>query len=118
MQGGRVEAAASSRIRVAAMSDLGDERPTIFFAEAGSREILIIATDDESLYAIDAVCTHGFGYLDQGELKGCEIQCPLHEGRFDIRTGQPTNPPAQEPLGSYPVIVEGQDVYIEIDSQA
>jgi nitrite reductase/ring-hydroxylating ferredoxin subunit len=107
---------ADSRIRVAALSDLGDARPTMLFAEAGSREILIIAADDDSLHAIDAVCTHGFGYLDQGELKGCEIQCPLHEGRFDIRTGEPTNPPAQEPLNSYPVTIDGDDVYIEIDS--
>ena len=39
-------------------------------------------------YAIDDVCTHDGGPLADGELMGCEIQCPRHGARFDVRTGR------------------------------
>ena len=50
--------------------------------------------------------------LDQGTLVGIEVECPLHEGRFDLRTGQDTNPPADEPVAAFAVRVEGDDVLV------
>ena len=102
-----------SRIRVASIDEIGEERPTMYVAEADGREVLLVLMADGEIHAIDAVCTHGFGYLDQGELKGCEVECPLHEGRFDVRTGKPTNPPADEPLGSYPAEIVDGEVFVE-----
>jgi 3-phenylpropionate/trans-cinnamate dioxygenase ferredoxin component len=42
---------------------------------------------------------------------GC-VECPLHESRFDLRTGRPDVPPAREPIATYPVIVDDGVVYL------
>jgi nitrite reductase/ring-hydroxylating ferredoxin subunit len=43
-------------------------------------------------------CTHGPGFLSEGAVIGDEIECPFHQGRFDLRTGAPTAPPCFEPI--------------------
>ena len=43
---------------------------------------------DGTFYAIDDVCTHDGGPLAEGDLNGCEIRCPRHGARFDVRTGK------------------------------
>ena len=40
-----------------------------------------------AVYATDDVCSHGHANLSDGYLEGYEIECPFHQGRFDIRTG-------------------------------
>jgi 3-phenylpropionate/trans-cinnamate dioxygenase ferredoxin component len=69
---------------------------------------------DGALYAVDDVCTHDGGALDQGELDGVEIECPRHGARFDVRTGSVTALPAFQPIESYPVRVQGQDVQVDL----
>jgi 3-phenylpropionate/trans-cinnamate dioxygenase ferredoxin subunit len=68
-----------------------------------------------AFYAIDDVCTHDGGPLAEGELFGCEIECPRHGARFDVRTGQPLRMPAIEPVAVHLVEVRGDDVYVAID---
>ena len=68
-----------------------------------------------TFYAIDNVCTHDGGALDQGELDGYEIECPRHGARFDVRTGKVTALPAFEPVESYPVRMEGDLVEVDVD---
>ena len=70
---------------------------------------------DGTFYAIDDVCTHDGGALDQGELEGCEIECPRHGARFDVRDGHVTQFPAFVPVGTYPVRVEGGAVLVEVE---
>jgi 3-phenylpropionate/trans-cinnamate dioxygenase ferredoxin subunit len=65
-------------------------------------------------YAIDDVCTHDGGPLAEGELIGCEIQCPRHGARFDLNTGRPLCMPAIEPVTVHTVDVRGDDVYVAI----
>jgi naphthalene 1,2-dioxygenase system ferredoxin subunit len=78
------------------------------------RDIAIYTCGDE-VYATDNVCTHGHARLCDGFLDGHEIECPLHQGKFDIRNGQPTCDPVTEPVRSYPVRVEAQRVYVQLD---
>ncbi len=66
------------------------------------------------LYAIDDVCTHDEGSLDQGELEGFEIVCPRHAARFDVRSGEVTALPAVLPIDTFKVRVEGDDVEIDV----
>jgi 3-phenylpropionate/trans-cinnamate dioxygenase ferredoxin subunit len=63
-------------------------------------------------YAIDDVCTHDGGALDQGELDGFEIECPRHGARFDVRTGKVLSFPAIVDIPAYPVKVDGDDILI------
>jgi 3-phenylpropionate/trans-cinnamate dioxygenase ferredoxin subunit len=66
-------------------------------------------------YAIDDVCTHDGGPLDQGELVDNLVECPRHGARFDVKTGQVLCLPAAVPIHSYPVRVDGQDVKVQVD---
>lgn len=69
--------------------------------------VMVINIEGE-FYAIEDICTHDGGTLSDGEIEACEIICPRHGARFDIRTGVVTAPPAYEDLPTYAVrIVDG-----------
>jgi naphthalene 1,2-dioxygenase ferredoxin component len=76
---------------------------------------IAIYTVGPDVYATGNLCTHGGVRLCDGFLEGYEIECPLHQGRFDVRDGRALCEPATEPLRSYPVKIEGQRVYLRID---
>jgi naphthalene 1,2-dioxygenase system ferredoxin subunit len=83
---------------------------------------LLVAGRDIALYnaggevfATDNLCTHGHARLCEGFLEGHDIECPLHQGRFDIRTGQPRCAPVTEAIRSYPVRIEGGRVFVALD---
>lgn len=78
------------------------------------RDIALYTVSDE-VYATDNICTHGQARLCDGFLDGHEIECPLHQGKFDVRNGKPTCDPVTEPLRSYPVRIEDRRVYVQID---
>ncbi|MEX2202278.1 MAG: Rieske 2Fe-2S domain-containing protein [Dongiaceae bacterium] len=51
--------------------------------------------------------------LHKGYLEDCRIECPLHQGVFDVRTGEPLEGPVSEPLRVFNVRIEGEDILIE-----
>ncbi len=61
---------------------------------------------DGKYYAIEDQCTHDGGTLSDGELEGCEIICPRHAARFDVRNGKVTAPPAYEDVRCFPTRIE------------
>jgi naphthalene 1,2-dioxygenase system ferredoxin subunit len=78
------------------------------------RDIAIYTVGD-AVYATDNTCTHGQARLCDGFLDGHEIECPFHQGRFDVRDGRPTCAPVTAALRSYPVRVQGQRVFLQLD---
>lgn len=66
-------------------------------------------------YAIDDVCTHDGGPLDQGVLEDNLVECPRHGAKFDVETGRAVVLPAVRPVRTYPVQVEGDDVKVNVD---
>jgi 3-phenylpropionate/trans-cinnamate dioxygenase ferredoxin subunit len=66
-------------------------------------------------YAIDDVCTHDGGPLADGVLEGCEIECPRHGARFDVKTGQALSMPAIEPVTVHAVELRDDGVYVAIN---
>jgi 3-phenylpropionate/trans-cinnamate dioxygenase ferredoxin subunit len=66
-------------------------------------------------YAIDDVCTHDGGPLAEGRLDGCQIECPRHGARFDVRTGKPLCMPAIEPVATHQVLCHGDDVLVVLE---
>lgn len=66
-----------------------------------------------SLYAIEDVCTHDGGELDQGELEGCRIMCPRHGAYFDVTSGAALTFPAVIPLRTYSIRVEGDSIFVD-----
>ena len=101
-----------SFIRVATRDELPSGGKKL--VEIDGRAIAVFNIEDE-IYAIDDVCTHDGGPLAEGELIGCEIECPRHGARFDVRTGRALCMPAIEPVTVHPVELRGDDIYIETD---
>ncbi len=66
------------------------------------------------IYATDNICTHGNARLCDGFLEGHEIECPLHQGKFDIRNGKAMCAPLTEDIKIYPVKIENNRVFIAI----
>ena len=67
-----------------------------------------------TIYAIEDVCTHDGGPLDQGTLEGACVVCPRHGATFDVRTGDALTLPAVLPVMTFDVAVEGDDVYVSL----
>lgn len=67
---------------------------------------------DGQVFATSNTCTHGQARLCDGFLEGHEIECPLHQGKFDVRSGKALCAPVTEDLRSYPVKIEGGRVYV------
>lgn len=76
-------------------------------------EVLLCNVAGE-IYAVEDICTHDGGALDQGELEGARIVCPRHGATFDVRTGEALTLPAVMPLPKYAVRLDGDDVYVTV----
>jgi 3-phenylpropionate/trans-cinnamate dioxygenase ferredoxin subunit len=75
---------------------------------------VLLCNVDGALYAVEDVCTHDGGPLDQGELQDAKIMCPRHGALFDVTTGAALTLPAVIPLPTYTVHLEGDDVFVEV----
>lgn len=92
----------------------GDVAPsTAHVVEADGRRLALCNTG-EGIYAIDDVCTHDGGPLDQGKLEGKEIECPRHGARFDVTTGRALCLPAIRPVKTYATRLTGEAIEVEI----
>ena len=69
---------------------------------------------DSAVYATAAVCTHGAAQMSDGFLEGYEIECPLHQGRFDIRTGAAMNAPLDTDIKTYPTRIENDKIFVAL----
>jgi 3-phenylpropionate/trans-cinnamate dioxygenase ferredoxin component len=99
-----------ARHRVAKVSEIapGTTRRVV----VDSLEVLLCNVDGK-IYAIEDVCTHDGGPLDQGELEGECVVCPRHGATFDVKTGDALTLPAVVPLMTFEVLVEGDDVFVD-----
>jgi apoptosis-inducing factor 3 len=68
----------------------------------------------DAIYATDGMCTHATGLLADGWVEDGAIECPLHQARFDIRTGKALCEPATEDLRTYQVKIESADILIDL----
>jgi naphthalene 1,2-dioxygenase system ferredoxin subunit len=66
------------------------------------------------IYATDNICTHGNARLCDGFLEGHEIECPLHQGKFDIRNGKALCAPLTDDVRIFPVKIEGGRVFVDL----
>jgi nitrite reductase/ring-hydroxylating ferredoxin subunit len=85
------------------------------YVEAGKNdEPIVLINVDGGFYALTDTCTHEEASLSDGEIIGDEIECPLHGGAFEIRTGLPAAFPVVVSAKIYPVRVVGDDVQIAV----
>jgi 3-phenylpropionate/trans-cinnamate dioxygenase ferredoxin subunit len=67
-------------------------------------------------YVTQDACSHAAASLTRGWLEGFEVCCPVHEGRFDIRTGAPQCFPATEPIKTFPAELRGDAVWADLSA--
>ena len=101
----------SDFIKVAETSDIPAGRVKVVVV--GNRRIALCNVDGQ-FFAIDDLCTHDGGALDQGELQGDVIECPRHGARFSVRTGKVLALPAVKALDTYPLTVEGSEIRLAL----
>lgn len=94
-----------------AFDDVPDDDVTS--VQLDGRDIALYKVEG-SVFATDNTCTHGHARLCDGFLEGHEIECPLHQGKFDVRDGSPTCAPVTEALRSYPVRIENGRVFLQL----
>lgn len=98
------------------IANIRDIRPgTAKAVEVAGRKIAIFNVDGK-FYAIGDTCTHRGGPLSEGTVEGTQVTCPWHRATFDLQTGNVLNPPAQKPVPSYKVIVQGEELKLEVGS--
>lgn len=72
----------------------------------------------DDVFATHGICTHALAFLSEGWVEDGKIECPLHQGQFDIRTGKALCSPVTEDLRVYPVRRDGDDILINLSNDA
>lgn len=99
-------------VRVASTSDVPPGEMTI--VEVGDQEV-VIANIDGDFVAFSNECTHRQGPMGEGMLlEGGVVECPFHGGQFNARTGEVVASPPEEPLPTYQVQVDGDDISVAV----
>ncbi|HET8522089.1 MAG TPA: non-heme iron oxygenase ferredoxin subunit [Thermomicrobiales bacterium] len=99
---------------VARVGDIGPGE--MKYVEVGEdEEPIVLINFNGEFYALSDICTHEEASLADGEIIGDEIECPLHGGAFEIRTGLPAAFPVVVPAKMYDVRVVGDEVQIAAD---
>ena len=83
----------------------------------GRKEIAIYNLDGK-FYATDDICTHAYASLADGYVEGELIECPLHGGCFDIKTGKAMTPPVSEDLKTYELKIDGEQILIGVPTDS
>lgn len=94
------------------VAETKDIQPSTMKAVDLASERVCIVNVEGNYYAIGNVCTHVGGPLDEGTLEGYEVECPWHGSKFDVRTGEPTKPPARQAVPKYEVKVEDNNILV------
>jgi nitrite reductase/ring-hydroxylating ferredoxin subunit len=83
----------------------------VMYVEVGNDPVALINLEGE-FHALHDMCTHEDASLSDGEVTGDEIECPMHGGAFEIRTGMPANFPVVVPVETFAVKTEGDKVFV------
>lgn len=96
---------------VGAADEICDETPVA--AQAGGQPLALFRLGGE-VFALRDKCSHGNARLSDGYIEDGCVECPLHQGLFDIRSGAPRSAPCTEPVRSFPVRVVAGRVEVEV----
>jgi 3-phenylpropionate/trans-cinnamate dioxygenase ferredoxin component len=114
-----------ARFRVASAGEVPDDSIKRVYLPASAEaarsaggapriQICLAHAEDGNFYALNDICTHEEFNLSDGELWGMDVECPQHGSRFNLVTGKVTGLPAVIPATTYPVTVDGGEVYVEV----
>lgn len=96
-------------VQVARVLDIEERYPLRVLV--GEQDIALVRKG-EDVFAIANLCSHAYAFLSDGYVEDGDIFCPLHDGSFDIRTGEARNPPCVEAVATFPVRVKEGAVFV------
>jgi 3-phenylpropionate/trans-cinnamate dioxygenase ferredoxin subunit len=76
---------------------------------------IAVVNSGGSVYAINDRCSHGNASMSEGYIEDDgTVECPLHAARFCLKTGAALCQPATEPLATFPVVIDGDAIYVDL----
>lgn len=103
-------------VRVASLDDVPEGE--MLGVTANGVKIAIYHLETGEIHATDNVCTHEFALLSDGWLEGCEVECPLHAGRYDVRNGKALCRPVERDVGVHEVEVRDGAIFVAVRDAA
>ena len=100
-------------IALAKTADVPENRVSCF--EINGHHVVLSQVQGE-FFAVQNKCSHAEQSFNTGRVRGHKLLCPLHGAIFDIRDGSVLGAPAFQPIKSYPLKVEGEDILICLDA--
>ncbi len=100
-------------VRVAALSQCAGNG-CVHAASGRGHEVVIVRWEDE-VFALEDNCSHQDFPLSDGSVEDGQIECVFHGAKFDVRSGKATQLPAIRPVRTYPVRIEGDEIFIQVD---
>ena len=82
----------------------------------GDYPVLVVRDSMGDIHSIGDTCSHADISLSEGEIEGCAIECWGHGSQFDLRSGQPLQLPAYDPVPVFAVALDGDDVYVDVSN--
>ena len=101
----------SDYLRACAFADIADESAVAVELDG---VLVCLAKSEGEVFAIADICSHADVALSDGDVDNGTVECWLHGSRFDLRSGHPTGLPATQPVATYPVKIDGDDVYVAV----
>lgn len=98
-------------------------KPAVTIAQVGEGEMtgcvidgvkVLVCQVEGRFYAVHDRCSHARETLHKGTLVGHQVRCPLHGGRFNVRTGACEGPPAINPIQTFPLMLERGRVHVDV----
>ena len=106
--------------RLCSLTDVKDPGSLRVELDGAGPEAVAVVRFEGEVFAIEDVCSHAEVPLSEGDVEEFQgaptIECWLHGSCFDLTSGRPTNLPATEPVPVYPVRVDGDDVFVDVDA--
>ena len=98
-------------VRVCAADEIAEE-DVLGFDHNG--KTYCVYNTPEGFFASDGMCTHEDEPLEDGIVIDCVIECPLHQGRFDVRSGAALSAPVCVDLRTWPVKIDDGEVFVDL----
>src|SRR4029077_15527579 len=99
-------------VEVCAAGDL--RRADVIRFDHGKKTYALYRDQEGRLYATDGICTHGNTHLADGLVKGKIIECPKHNGRFNLADGSPARPPLCRGLATHPIEERAGRIHLDV----
>jgi 3-phenylpropionate/trans-cinnamate dioxygenase ferredoxin subunit len=97
---------------VARLADIAEESVTR--VDVDGVPVCLARLASGEVFAINDMCSHEDVELSDGDLDGDDVECPAHGSRFNVKTGEVTGLPAEEPVSTYEVTIEDGEIFVSV----